>query len=101
MSKRAARTEIGSFEGFVFDGDNLLDKIFDDIDAKLGRKVTPRLLRHVTIHADDGNLFNINGFVFEIRHGIFCTPSNGDGNLIVIDEFASMQDCDVQVYYIR
>ena len=101
MTKRTARTEIGSFEGFVQNGDNLLKLIFDDIDIRTGRKITPRVLRHVTINADDGNLFNINGFTFETRNNIFCTPSNGDGNLIVIDEFTVLQDCDVQIYYIR
>ena len=95
------RTEIGSYEGYVQNGDNLLTLIFDDVESRIGKKITNRELRHVTINADDGNLFEINGFTFEIRNGIFATPSNSDANLIVIHSFKPLQDCDVQIYYIR
>jgi hypothetical protein len=96
-----ARTAIGSYEGFVRNGDNLLQLIFDDIETKTGKRITNKELRHVTINSDDGNLFEINGFTFEIRNGIFATPSNSEANLIVIHSFTPLQDCDVQVYYIR
>jgi len=98
---RTSRMEIGSFEDFVQNGDNLLDLIFADVEVKTGHRITHKVLRHVTINSDDGNLFEINGFTFEIRNGIFCTPSNGDANLIVIHSFKPLQDCNVQVYYIR
>ena len=71
---KAGRTEIGSYEGFVHNGNNLLTLIFDDIETKIGKRITNKELRHVTINADDGNLFEINGFTFEIRNGLFAEP---------------------------
>ena len=95
------RIEIGSYEVLVRSGDDLLALIFDDIENKAGIKASSRQLRHVTITADDGNRFEINGFPFEVRQGIFCTPSNSDANLLVIRSFSALQNCSVSIYYIR
>lgn len=93
--------EIGSYEGFVRSGDDLLSLIFDNIEEVTGVRITNGTLRHVTIISDDGNRFEINGFPFEIRNNMFCTPSNGEGTLMVIRSLKSLQDCNVNINYIR
>jgi len=97
----ARLAEIGSYEGFVHDGANLLALIFDNIEKVTGVRITNETLRHITIISDDGNRFNINGFPFEIRNNMFCTPSNGAADLMTIREFSSLQDCSVKINYIR
>jgi predicted alpha-1,6-mannanase (GH76 family) len=97
----ARLAEIGSYEGFVHDGANLLALIFDNIEKVTGIRITNETLRHITIISDDGNRFNINGFPFEIRNNMFCTPSNGSADLMTIREFSSLQDCNVKINYIR
>ena len=97
----ARLAEIGSYEGFVHDGANLLALIFDNIEKVTGIRITNETLRHITIISDDGNRFNINGFPFEIRNNMFCTPSNGAADLMTIREFSSLQDCNVKINYIR
>ena len=97
----ARLAEIGSYEGFVHDGANLLALIFDNIEKVTGIRITNETLRHITIISDDGNRFNINGFPFEIRNNMFCTPSNGAADLMTIRDFSSLQDCNVKINYIR
>jgi len=96
-----SRIEIGSYESFVHQNDDLLALIFEDIRKVMGVSVTTGTLRHVTIISDNDNLFRINGFNFRIRDGIFSTPSNGSANLMVIRSFVALQDCHVQINYIR
>jgi hypothetical protein len=97
----AGRTQIGSYEGQVQTGDDLLELIFEDIEHKTGMQVTKKALRHVTIISDEGNRFEINGFPFEILNNMFCTPSNGNADLMLIESFKPLQDCVVQINYIR
>jgi len=97
----ARLAEIGSFEGLVQAGDDLLELIFEDVEEVTGVKITNQTLRHVTIISDEGNRFEINGFPFEIRNGMFCTPSNGEANLMTIRSFRPLQGCFVSISYIR
>ena len=93
--------EIGSYEAFVQNGDDLLALIFDNIEDVTGVRITSKTLRHVTIISDEGNRFEINGFPFEIRNNMFCTPSNGDATFMAIRSFKPLQDCNVKINYIR
>ena len=97
----ARLAEIGSYEGMVQAGDDLLELIFDDVEKVMGVRITSQTLRHVTILSDEGNRFEVNGFPFEIRNGMFCTPSNGEANLMTIRSFRPLQDCHVKINYIR
>ena len=97
----ARLAEIGSYEGSVQAGDNLLALIAENIEEATGERLTSETLRHVTILSDEGNRFEINGFPFEIRNGMFCTPSNGTADLMTIRSFSPMQSCFVKIYYIR
>ena len=97
----ARLAEIGSYEGMVQAGNDLLELIFENIKDVTGIEVTNHTLRHVTIVSDEGNRFEINGFPFEIRNNMFCTPSNGNANLMTIRSFSALQDCFVKINYIR
>ena len=97
----ARLAEIGSYEGTVQAGDDLLELIFEDVENVTGKRITNHTLRHVTILSDEGNRFEINGFPFEIRDGMFCTPSNGDATLMTIRSFSPLQGCFVKINYIR
>ena len=97
----ARLAEIGSYEGMVQVGDDLLELIFDDVEKVIGVRITNQTLRHVTIHSDEGNCFEVNGLPFEIRNGMFSTPSNGEANLMTIRSFKPLQDCHVKINYIR
>ena len=97
----ARLAEIGSYEGFVQTGDNLLALIYDDIEQVTGIRITGATLKHVTIISDNGNRFEINGFPFEIRNNMLCTPSNGNATFMTIRSFSSLQDCNVSINYIR
>ena len=97
----ARLAEIGSYDGAVQAGDDLLELIFDDIKRVADLEVTNRTLRHVTIVSDEGNRFEINGFPFEVRNNIFATPTNGRADLMTIRSFRPLQNCNVMINYIR
>ena len=74
----------------------------EDILIKTGKRLSrPFTLRHATIYSDDGNIFEINGFNFEIRQGSFQTPNSSNSDLIIIHSLKALQGCQVQIYYIR
>lgn len=97
----ARLAEIGSYRGTVRAGDDLLGLIFDDIRYVTGHEITNGTLRHVTVVSDEGNRFEVNGFPFEIRNGVFATPTNGRADLMTVRSFSALQNCDVTVNYIR
>ena len=92
---------MGAFEGSVTTADNIVDLIYDDIKTRTGMEFSRLPLRHMTIYGNDGDRFEIDGFEFEIREGVFATPSNDRGDLIAIKNVKSMQDTSVAIYYLR
>ena len=96
-----AKVKMGSYEGDVQNGDDLLAVIYNDIEAKTGAKITNKKLKHITIWSENANLFEINGFEYEIKNSVFATPNNDNSDLLIIDSFKALQDCHVVIYYIR
>lgn len=96
------RTEIGSYEGFVSAGQDLLETINENIYQVLGKRLSKKELRHVSILVEDDSMrFTINKFSFKPNAGILCTPLNGDGDMIRISEFIAETDGQVTISYVR
>jgi len=96
-----ALRELGSFTGNIPANTELLDKIYDDIFEKTGRALTRRPLCHITIYGNDGDIYEVNGFRFEIKDGSWSSPTNNEGTLLEIRSLKPLQSGPVQIYYLR
>lgn len=95
---------MGSFVGDCIENENILETIQADIkeNKKSEYLPTPFMLQHIRINSDPNMKFLINGYIFETDEGgIFCTPNNDESNLVKIAEFICLQDCQVEIYYLR
>lgn len=92
---------MGSFSGSVTSGEEIIDKIRADIEQKNGiTNFGTLILRHVSIFdSNDGDEYIIDNNVFEIRNGVFATPS--DPNLISIRSIKAKQNANISIYYLR
>jgi len=97
----ASIAQMGSISGFYASGEDLIKAIYDYEDTKIGKKLSRKPLRHVTIVSEDGNSFRINDSSFVTMNNLVATPLNDTGTLVEIRTLSPEQDCDLQVMYLR
>jgi hypothetical protein len=95
--------QIGSYEAHAEAGSDLLAAIHEDIKTKTGLNLSkPFTLRHITITGNDGDVFIINSYPYELRNSTFATPYNAAlPDALKIVNLSPNQSGFVQIYYIR
>lgn len=93
---------MGSYIGNTTMNNDLIPQIKSDIENKLGITDTGTLvLRHLTIYGNDGDQFEIDGHIFEIKNGVFSSPTNDNLTLLTIRKIVPKQSSNVTIYYLR
>lgn len=93
---------MGSFIGNTTMNNDLIPQIKSDIENKLGiTDMGVLTLRHVTIYGNDGDQFEIDGHIFELRDSVFSSPTNDNLTLLTIRKIVPKQSSGVIIYYLR
>jgi len=83
-------------------GQDLIPLIKANISDKTGKNISaPLALKHISIYAEDGDVFTINGFDFDAVDGIFASPILAQADAISIDTIIPKQSGEVKIFYIR
>lgn len=96
--------KLGSYIRDVTAGVDLMPLILEDANEKLGINLSKNFtLRHVTIYdPEDGNIYKIDKFPFEIMNGNFSTAMIGSkADNILIESIVPEQDGECKIYYVR
>lgn len=96
--------KIGSYVGNVKAGIDLMPLIREDINDKLNINLSENIiLKHISIFdTEDGNIYTINKFPFEIFNSTFSTAMIGSNvENVLIESIIPEQDGECAIYYLR